>query len=139
MTFNADACQGKFPLKPRINKTKKEKKENENKRSLYLKVRVIPEEMNTIKCKFQNSGMETLSGFVFAMIFEGYIVQIDKDELNKIGQAANNASNNINQIAIRANSTGDVYPEDIAEVKDLAHQIIQPLLFLQTKVLQLKH
>ncbi len=111
---------------------------NESKRNLYLKVRVSQEEMDAIKRKFQNSGMDTLSGFVRAMIFEGYIVQIDKEELNKIGRAANNASNNINQIAIRANSTGNIYPEDIAEVKDLAHQIIQPLLFLQTRIMRLK-
>ena len=31
------------------------------------------------------------------------------------------------------------YKEDIEEVKSLASQIIDPLLFLQTKVLQLKH
>lgn len=43
---------------------------DENKRTLYLKVRVSPEEMDAIKCKFQNSGMDSLSGFVRAMIFE---------------------------------------------------------------------
>lgn len=106
---------------------------------MYLKVRVSPEEMDAIKRKFQNSGMSSLSEFVRDMIFEGYIVQIDKDELNKIGQVANNASNNINQIAIRANSMGNIYQEDIEKVKDLAHQIIHPLLFLQTRVLQFKH
>ena len=30
--------------------------------------------MDAIKRKFANSGMNTLSGFVRAMIFEGYIV-----------------------------------------------------------------
>ena len=44
---------------------------DENKRTLYLKVRVSPEEMDAIKRKFQNSGMDSLSGFVRAMIFEG--------------------------------------------------------------------
>lgn len=33
---------------------------NENKRYLYLKVRVSQEEMNAIKCEFQHSGMNTL-------------------------------------------------------------------------------
>lgn len=101
MTFNADACQEKFPLKPRINKTKKKKKENENKRTLYSKVRVNPEEMDAIKCKFQNSGMETLSGFVRVMIFEGYLVHIN-------------------------------------EIKEFGDKLWRPLMFLQTKVVQLK-
>lgn len=37
--------------------------------------------MDAIKKKFANSGMNTLSGFVRAMIFEGYIVHINGDEL----------------------------------------------------------
>lgn len=112
---------------------------DEKKRTLYLKVRVSPEEMAAIKKKFENSGMSSLSTFVRAMIFEGYIVHIDENELKRLTVLANNISNNINQIARRANVTNKVYKEDIEEVESLAGQIIGPLLFLQTKVLQLKH
>lgn len=112
--------------------------ENKNKRNKYLKIRVSEEELNAIKCKFQNSGMQTLSGFVRAMIFEGYIVQLDNNELKKIEKTANNVANNINQIAIHANSSGNVYLEDISEIEKLAHQIIQPLLFLRTQIMRLK-
>ena len=112
---------------------------DEKKRTLYLKVRVSPEEMAAIKKKFENSGMSSLSTFVRAMIFEGYIVHIDENELKRLTVLANNIANNINQIAHRANVTNKVYKEDIEEVESLAGQIINPLLFLQTKVLQLKH
>ena len=111
---------------------------DENKRTLYLKVRVSPEEIDAIKKKFANSGMDSLSGFVRAMIFEGYIVHIDGNELREIGKLANNIANNINQIAARANATHNVYKEDIEEVKLLANQLWKPLLFLQGKVMQLK-
>ena len=73
---------------------------DENKRTLYLKVRVSPEEMDAIKRKFQNSGMDSLSGFVRAMIFEGYIVHIDGNELREIHRLASNIANSINQIAV---------------------------------------
>jgi len=112
--------------------------EEKNKRNQYLKIRVSQAEMDAIKKKFQNSGMPTLSDFVRAMIFEGYIVQLDNNELKKIERTANNIANNINQIAIRANSSGNVYPEDISKIEDLAHQIIQPLLFLRTRIMRLK-
>ncbi|MCM1228452.1 MAG: plasmid mobilization relaxosome protein MobC [Clostridium sp.] len=112
---------------------------SENKRDLYLKIRVSQEEMNAIKKKFQNSGMNTLSGFVRAMIFEGYIVHIDENELKELRRLANNIANNINQIAHRVNSTHNLYKEDIEEIKHLANQLWKPLLFLQSKVLQLKH
>ena len=112
---------------------------DEKKRTLYLKVRVSPEEMAAIKKKFENSGMSSLSTFVRAMIFEGYIVHIDENELKRLTVLANNIANNINQIAHRANVTNKVYKEDIEEVESLVGQIIDPLLFLQTKVAQLKH
>ena len=110
----------------------------ENKRTLYLKVRVSPEEMAAIKKKYQNSGMSSLSGFVRAMIFDGYIVHIDDNELKQLTVLANNIANNINQIAHRANVTNKVYKEDIDEIKELGNKLWQPLLFLQSKVLQLK-
>lgn len=111
---------------------------DENKRTLYLKVRVSPEEMDAIKKKFANSGMDSLSGFVRAMIFEGYIVHIDGNELRELRRLTNNIANNINQIAHRANATNNVYKEDIDEIKNLANQPWRPLLFLQTKIVQLK-
>ncbi len=112
---------------------------NESKRNLYLKVRVSQEEMDAIKRKFQNSGMETLSGFVRAMIFEGYIVQMDESELQEIYKLASNIANNINQIAVRVNSTSNIYADDIADIKEGVNKLWQPLNFLQTKILQLKH
>ena len=111
---------------------------DENKRTLYLKVRVSPEEMQAIKKKFENSGMSTLSGFVRTMIFDGYIVHINDNELKQLTVLANNIANNINQIARRANVTNKVYKEDIDEIKELGNKLWQPLLFLQSKVLQLK-
>ena len=112
---------------------------DENKRNLYLKVRVSQAEMDAIRKKFENSGMSSLSGFVRAMIFEGYIVHIDENELKRLNVLANNIANNINQIAHRANITNKVYKEDIEDIKSLADKLIQPLLFLQSKCLQLKH
>ena len=96
---------------------------DEKKRTLYLKVRVSPEEMAAIKKKFENSGMSSLSTFVRAMIFEGYIVHIDENELKRLTVLANNIANNINQIAHRANVTNKVYKEDIEEIKELGDKL----------------
>ena len=111
---------------------------DENKRTLYLKVRVSPAEMDAIKRKLENSGMNSFSGFVRAMIFEGYIIHIDENELKRIIKLTNNIANNINQIAHRVNITDKVYKEDIDEIEELGNKLWQPLLFLQSKVLQLR-
>lgn len=130
------------PLEPRFENKEKRgnmNMKNENKRDLYLKVRVSQEEMDAIRKKFQNSGMDSLSGFVRAMIFEGYIVQMDKSKIQKIYKLAGNIANNINQIAVRINSTGKIYDNDIAEIKDGVNKLWQPHNFLQTKIMQLKY
>lgn len=112
---------------------------DENKRTLYLKVRVSPEEMDAIKHKYKNSGMDSFSGFVRAMILEDYIVQMDGNELRQIHKLASNIANSINQIAVRVNSTSNIYADDIAEIKEGVNKLWQPLNFLQTMILQLKH
>ena len=66
-------------------------------------------------------------------------IYIDENELKRLNVLANNIANNINQIAHRANVTNKVYKEDIEDIKSLVDQLIQPLLFLQSKCLQLKH
>lgn len=44
--------------------------------------------MDAIKKKYANSGMSSLSGFVRAMIFEGYIVQFSESELKELVRLA---------------------------------------------------
>ena len=111
---------------------------DENKRNLYLKVRVSQAEMDAIKRKFQNSGMSSLSGFVRAMIFEGYIVQFDESKQNELVRLAGNIANNVNQIAVRVNSTDKVYEDDLKEIKDGVDKLWQPLMYFQSQLLRLK-
>ena len=106
---------------------------DENKRDLYLKVRVSQAEMDAIKRKFANSGMNTLSGFVRAMIFEGYIVHIDEDEMKRLCNLASNIANNINQIAKRLHMGGSAYEADLQEIRERMDEIWQ----LQRHILSL--
>ena len=104
--------------------TKMNEKENKNRRDLYLKIRVSREELDAIDRKFRNSGMKSRSEFIRAMIFEGYIVQFNEEKLSEILRLARNISGNINQIAVRANSDGRVYDNDIAEIKEGVNQLL---------------
>ena len=105
---------------------------------MYLKVRVSPEEMAAIKKKCENSGMSNLSEFVRAMIFEGYIVHFDEEKFDKIYKLIGSISNNVNQIAVRVNSTNKVYADDIVNIKEGQDKIWQLLNSLQSKLLRLK-
>ena len=112
------------------------KKDN---RERVLQVRLSQEEFEAIERKFKNSGMKSKSAFVRAMIFEGHLVYFNENELKEIHRLMNNAAFNINQIAHRANSTGNVYKSDLDEIKEMLNNIWQPLIYFQSQLLRLKH
>ena len=100
---------------------------------------VNQEELDYIDRKFQESGMKSRSDFVRAMIYQGYIVKFSEFELKELIRLARNISSNINQIAVRANSGGGVYADDIAEIRKGVDQLWQPLRFFQSQLMSLQH
>ena len=116
----------------------KEKREK-NTRNRYMQIRLTEEEYNAIEHKFKNSGMRSRSDFIRAMIFEGYLVIFNENELKAIRRLVSIISANVNQIAIRVNTTGNLYAADIAEIKDGINQIWQPLNYFQSQLLKLKN
>lgn len=104
-----------------------------------MQIRLTQEEYEAIERKFRNSGLKSRSEFIRAMIFEGHIVQFSESELKEIHRLMTTIANNVNQIAVRVNSTGKIYDEDIAEIKEGINQIWQPLRYFQSQLLRLKH
>ena len=111
------------------------KKDN---RERVLQVRLSQEEFDAIERKFKNSKMKSKSTFVRAMILEGHLVYFSENELKEIHRLMNNIAFNVNQIARRANSTGNVYENDLADIKEMLNNIWQPLLYFQSQLLRLK-
>ena len=71
--------------------------------------------------------MKNVSDFIRAMIFVGVIVKFSDDGRKQLLRDFSAMSNNINQIARRANTTGKVYPEDIAQIKEGQQKLWQLL------------
>ena len=112
---------------------KRANKKQKSKRDIFLKIRVSEEELEAFQRKYKNSGMRTFSGFVRAMLLDGYIVHFNKDELHEIYRLATSISNNINQIIVRVSRNDNSFDSDFAELKDKMSQIWQPLNFLRVK------
>ena len=104
------------PLEPRTKEMRKIAEIEPHNR--YMQIRLTEAEYEAIERKFRNSGLRSRSEFIRAMIFEGYIVNFDEEKFDKIYRLVGNISNNINQIAVRANSTNKVYAEDIVNIKE---------------------
>jgi len=68
-------------------------------------------------------GVKNRDAFVRKMVLDGYIVNIDMAAIIEMVRLVRISSNNINQMAKRANETGSVYENDVlqllAEVNNL--------------------
>ena len=103
-----------------------------------MQIRLTEAEYEAIERKFRNSGLKSRSEFVRAMIFEGYIVHFDEEKFDKIYRLIASISNNVNQIAVRVNSTNKAYAEDLQNIREGQDKIWQQLNYLQSKLLRLK-
>ena len=96
------------------------------------------EESEMIERKFQNSGYKSKNDFIRMMIFQGQIIKVSDEFLSDFRRKYSSVSNNINQIALRLNSSGNIYAEDIAEIKNGVNEIWQQLKFFRSLLLRVK-
>ncbi len=73
--------------------------------------------------KFRLSGMKSKSAFLRKLILYGYVYDVDYSYLRNYNTKLGRISSNLNQIAKRINSTGNIYKEDMDEVKELMNEV----------------
>ena len=81
------------------------------------------EEQYILDEKFKLSGMKSKSAFLRKLILYGYVYDVDYSYLRNDNTELGRISSNLNQIAKRVNSTGNIYQEDIDEVKELMNEV----------------
>ena len=97
-------------------------KENQSskqaKRPICLKVRVSESEKALITEKMEAAGIINREAYMRKMILDGYIIRVEWLELTKVTMLLSNISNNLNQIAKKANQTGNIYADDICKIRE---------------------
>ena len=73
--------------------------------------------------KFRVSGMKSKSAFLRKLILYGYVYDVDYSYLRNYNTELGRISSSLNQIAKRLNSTGNIYKEDMDEVKELMNDV----------------
>ena len=73
--------------------------------------------------KFRVSGMKSKSTFLRKLILYGYVYDVDYSYLRNYNTELGRISSSLNQIAKRLNSTGNIYKEDMDEVKELMNEV----------------
>ena len=112
---------------------------NKTKRNHSIQVRLSDEEYEAFNRKFNASGRKSRSDFFRHMIFTGYIVIFNDEKMNELLKLARSIANNLIQVAVRANSGGKVYPEDISALREEVDKLWQPLRFFQSQLMSLHH
>ena len=69
--------------------------------------------------------MKSKSSFIRHLILYGYVYDINYDYLREYNTTLARISNSLNQIAKRMNATGNVYADDVKEVKEMMKQVWQ--------------
>ncbi|WP_419022635.1 plasmid mobilization protein [Holdemanella sp.] len=89
-------------------------------KGIYVKFR--PEEVEILHNRMKEAGVQNMSAFIRKMVLNGYMIIPEWPELKGVLSLHSRISNNLNQYAKKANETGKLYEEDIAEIKKMHNQ-----------------
>ena len=92
-------------------------------RTIPLMFYVTPEERDQIEAKMAQLGTNNMSAYLRKIAIDGYVVQLDLPELQEMVSLLRRSSNNLNQLTRRANETGRIYPEDLADIRQNQAQL----------------
>lgn len=89
-------------------------------RSIHLNVMVTPEEQELIYERMAEAGIRNMGAYMRKMALNGYVLHVDLSNVRELVSLQRRCANNINQVAIHANTYG-VYPDEITALqKDYA-------------------
>jgi hypothetical protein len=92
-------------------------------RNIAMTFRVTEKERDMIRLAQKESGIINMRAYLVKMAANGLIIRIDLDHVREMNRLLGNIANNINQVAKRANQTGNVFTADIEEIKTRQDEI----------------
>ena len=97
------------------------------KRNIQILFCVTPEEKKLIRMKMIQSKTKNMGAYLRKMAIDGYIVNTDTTPLKKQYEEMHKIGVNINQITKKVNSTGDLYSEEMQELKEMVKEFLRIL------------
>ena len=109
-------------------------KSDEERKSKVLKIRLNDSEFAKLKQYTEESGLRSMSEYIFNSIIATPIIELTDEELAPEKARFKEISDRINSIAIQVNQTGNIYPEDMQEIKKGLAEIQNKLAEYQAKL-----
>ena len=93
------------------------------KRDNQIILRLNDDEKYILDAKCKNAEYKNRNDYLRHLILYGYTYFVDYSELHDYNINLSRIGISLNQIAARINSTGNIYSEDMEEVKELMKQV----------------
>ena len=95
-----------------------EQKEYVRPRNINLAFRVTEEERDMIKRRMEQTGIINMRAYIVKMAIDGRVIRVEFDSVREMIRLLSITANNMNQIAKRANETGNIYAADLEELRE---------------------
>ena len=109
-------------------------KSDDERKSKVLKIRLNDSEFVKLKQYTEESGLRSMSEYIFNSIIATHIIELTDEELVPEKARLKEISDSINSIAIQVNQTGNIYPEDMEEIRQGVEEISARLAEYQAKL-----
>ena len=94
-----------------------DREQKKRKRAVQIIVRVTPEEKAEILKNRESVGISNLSVYARKMMLDGQVIHADFTEIKELSRQLGYLARNINQIALRANETRNLYKSDVEDLQ----------------------
>ena len=95
-------------------------------RDIPVFIWVSREERDEIQSRMEEEGVRNMSAFIRKMALNGHVLHVDLSPVRELVSLQRRCSNNLNQVAVHANSYG-VYPEEIKSLQNDYAKLWGPL------------
>ena len=85
---------------------------------------VSQEELDRIRLKMSEMEIQSLSAYLRKMALDGYCVKLDLKDVKEMITLLRRCSNNLNQVAKRANESGQLYAADLEDLRSRLDELI---------------
>ena len=92
-------------------------------RGSILTFRATEQEREMIDRRMAQTGIRNRQAYLLKMAIDGRVISVELESVREMVRLLSNATNNINQIARRANQTGNIYAADFNELSSRYDEI----------------
>ena len=104
------------------------------KRNVQLHFMVTEHERSIIDEKMAQLGTKNMGAYLRKMAIDGYVIHLDLTDIRELVTLLRRTGNNLNQLTKRVHETGNIYGEDIEDLRqsydklwDMAGEILSRL------------